>query len=357
MSDLIADNCVGVPVARLACPASGKEVMSYENRPCNDLKALMIALCVMGLFLLTGIGAMADNIFTAGYANNPINPNLDGAIYEFNSSGQPTIFASGLEISPYAMALDSSGNLYAQGYNSILEFNSSGQSSVFETGVQVGGMAFYNNNGNLYAISGTNILQFNSSGQYSIFASVLLNSLGYGSASHLAIDNLGNLYVSLSEMGIIEKFNSSGMGSSFFSGLSTPRGLAVDSQNNVYVSGGCGPPVLKFRPNGQQLSYSGYGTGLYFPQGLACDRGGNVFAVDNDPNLSPAPIYRFDTNGNAGIFANLGDLNHQPGGIAIQQTPDSATAPRTATGTATLTGSFVTSVSITDGGYGYTNTP
>jgi hypothetical protein len=74
-------------------------------------------------------------------------------------------------------------------------------------------------------------------------------------------------------------------------------------------------------------------------------------------NLSPAPIYRFDTNGNAGIFANLGDLNHQPGGIAIQQTPDSATAPRTATGTATLTGSFVTSVSITDGGYGYTNTP
>jgi hypothetical protein len=36
---------------------------------------------------------------------------------------------------------------------------------------------------------------------------------------------------------------------------------------------------------------------------------------------------------------------------------ESATSPRTATGTATLTGSFVTSVSITDGGYGYTNTP
>jgi hypothetical protein len=334
MSDLIADNCVGVPVARLACPASGKEVMSYENRPCNDLKALMIALCVMGLFLLTGIGAMADNIFTAGYANNPINPNLDGAIYEFNSSGQPTIFASGLEISPYAMALDSSGNLYAQGYNSILEFNSSGQSSVFETGVQVGGMAFDNNNGNLYAISGTNILQFNSSGQYSIFASVLLNFSGQGSANHLAIDNLGNLYVSLIGMGIIEKFNSSGIGSIFASGLISPRGLAVDSQNNVYVTGGGGgtPPILKFTPNGQQLSYSGYGTGLYNPQGLACDSGGNVFAVDNDPNLSPEPIYRFDTNGNAGIFANLGDFNYLPGGIAIQQTPEPTTSTMIALG-------------------------
>ena len=36
---------------------------------------------------------------------------------------------------------------------------------------------------------------------------------------------------------------------------------------------------------------------------------------------------------------------------------ESTTSPRTATGTATLTGSFVTSVSITDSGYGYTNTP
>src|ERR1019366_3128813 len=36
---------------------------------------------------------------------------------------------------------------------------------------------------------------------------------------------------------------------------------------------------------------------------------------------------------------------------------ESATSPRTATGTATLTGSFVTGVSITDGGSGYTNTP
>ena len=38
----------------------------------------MIALCVVGLLLLTGIGAMADHIFIAGYVNNPINPALNG---------------------------------------------------------------------------------------------------------------------------------------------------------------------------------------------------------------------------------------------------------------------------------------
>jgi sugar lactone lactonase YvrE len=112
-------------------------------------------------------------------------------------------------------------------------------------------------------------------------------------------------------------------------GLSTPYGIAIDAQGNVWVADNGNDALSEFGPDGVAISPgTGYlGGGLATPFGIALDGAGNVWATNNGGNslsefnahgtaLSPAGGYvggglngpegiAFDTAGNAWI-ANTG---------------------------------------------------
>jgi len=80
------------------------------------------------LVLLASAIAHADYIYVSCYGN--------GTIEKFDSIGNGTIFASGLN-GPSGLAFDSSGNLYVANWNSgtIGKFDLSGHESIFAWGL------------------------------------------------------------------------------------------------------------------------------------------------------------------------------------------------------------------------------
>jgi DNA-binding beta-propeller fold protein YncE len=174
-----------------------------------------------------------------------------GNIYEFTSDGTRSTFASGLN-HPFGLAFDSSGNLYeAESVSgNINEFKNNGgvlSSSpiTFVPGTQLGGEGLFalafDSSGNLFASNswtGTIYKIAPGGGTPSIFA-----SLGqYSNPGGLAFDSSGDLFASVighvDDGYIVEFVNSGGTLSSspitFASGLSIPFGLAFDSAGNLY---------------------------------------------------------------------------------------------------------------------------
>jgi DNA-binding beta-propeller fold protein YncE len=146
-----------------------------------------------------------------------------GEVDELNTNGQWFTVASGLGL-PADMAFDGRGNLYVSDNtkNTVDMINSSGTLSVFASGLDWPlGLAF-DPSGNLYvANSGTDtISRITPDGSNSVFAYT------YAYAGGLGFDSNGKLYATDS-MGHLEVINSSGYGSIFASGLSSPAYMVV----------------------------------------------------------------------------------------------------------------------------------
>jgi DNA-binding beta-propeller fold protein YncE len=230
-----------------------------------------------------------------------------GTIEKFDSSGNGSVLASGL-YNPMGLAFDSSGNLYAANFGSssgtIDRFSPSGtylgtfystasdmpsglaidssdnlyvtEHSVIEkispSGTDLGtfasapgsywpvGLAF-DSSGNLYMTRPSYIVRFSPSGdELGTFASFPDSYWPVG----LAFDSSGNLYAACYNSGTIEKFDSSGNGSVFASGLHGPVGLAFDSNGNLYAACYNSGTIEKFDSSGNRsLFASGLGSPGY----------------------------------------------------------------------------------------------
>ena len=106
--------------------------------------------------------------------------------------------------------------------------------------------------------------KFDSSGNGTIFASGLGACVGVD----LAFDKSGNLYASelYNGNGAIEKFDSSGNGAIFASGLSVPVGLAFDSSGNLYAAEIFDGTIGKFDSSGNRSTFA---SGLEYPWRIA----------------------------------------------------------------------------------------
>ena len=197
------------------------------------------------------ISSYADTVFLSTY-------NVD-SILNFNSTGIQSTFATaanGLNY-PAGLAFDGSGNLYVantggglQGSPSIEKFSSSGTGSVFTTsGLSYPADLAFDENGNLYVANAGNntVEEFNSSGTGSVFATA---TSGLDSPFGLAFDSSGNLYVA-NYSNTILKFTPSGTGTVFAtSGLDNPQALAFDSSGNLYVANYGNNTIEKFNASG-----------------------------------------------------------------------------------------------------------
>jgi PEP-CTERM motif len=184
---------------------------------------------------------------------------------------------------------------------------------------------------------GTQLVRVDSSGNWSPF--------GSGSGP-MAVDAEGNLYVANASAGSIMRFNPSGNGSIFVSGLTGLGFVSFDNHDNLYAT--VNGNIMKFDPNGNGLVLAPFAAGSY--QSMAVDWNGNVYlgeesgtiwkydsggtgsvfatqqeaprgmAVDGAGNLYVASAFhnqvvKFDANGNGSVFANSGFIDTW--GIAI----------------------------------------
>jgi sugar lactone lactonase YvrE len=252
------------------------------------------------------ISSYADTVFLSTY-------NVD-SILNFNSTGIQSTFATaanGLNY-PAGLAFDGSGNLYVantggglQGSPSIEKFSSSGTGSVFTTsGLSYPADLAFDENGNLYVANAGNntVEEFNSSGTGSVFATA---TSGLDSPFGLAFDSSGNLYVA-NYSNTILKFTPSGTGTVFAtSGLDNPQALAFDSSGNLYVANYGNNTIEKFNASGIGSTFASYSTNglaqyLQGPIGLAFDSSGDLFVADH---LSES-ILEIDPAGNMSLFAS-----------------------------------------------------
>lgn len=113
----------------------------------------------------------------------------------------------------------------------------------------------------------------------------------FNNPTGIAVDTLGNVYVSDSSNDRIEKFNSSGGFITSWGSLGSANGqfnvpghLALDSTGNVYVADTFNNRVQEFANNGTFLTSfgtTGSGSGqLVYPNGLAVDSLGSVYVAD-----------------------------------------------------------------------------
>lgn len=259
-------------------------------KPCRKTLNLGIIL-----FLAGGAFACADNVYVSDSAG--------GTILQFNSTGNESIFASGLD-NPAGIAFDGNGNLYVanSGSGTILRFDPNGNESVFASGLDnPTGLAF-GGSGILYvANSGAGtILQFNSSGIGSVFASGLI------SPAYLAFGNSGNLYASTPRT--IEEFDSAGNQSTVFTALNYVAGIVSDQAGNLYASLQNSGSIVRLN-DGVVTGGIAFNDPLHTsPTGLGLDGSGNLFVafggVSGEYNPMGGSIEEYDSTGNGTVFVS-----------------------------------------------------
>ena len=168
---------------------------------------------------------------------------------------------------------------------------------------------------NLYVVngSGSNILQISPAGFVSVFAGCLSctgNTDGFGtwarfnSPTGIAIDSNNNLYVADTGNHIIRKItpagnvttiagsgvagNTDGTGTS--AKFSAPRGIAIDNNDNLYVTDYNNHRIRKITPTGIVTTFAGSSNGqidgqgtaakFSYPSGITIDGNGNLYVTD-----------------------------------------------------------------------------
>jgi uncharacterized protein (TIGR03437 family) len=204
----------------------------------------------------------------------------DGTIGFAGDGGYAT--SAGL-IAPFALAVDSSGNVY---------FAENGDSRIRRIDAK---------SLDISTVAGNGTPGFLGDGSTATNAEL-------NSPTGLALDSSGNLYIADSLNCRIRKVASAnistfaGNGTLSYSGdgsaaskaqLNTPQGVAADSFGNLYIADTLNNVVRKVSPNGIISNYAGnggagssgdgtaaIGAQLNGPQGLAVDAGGNLFIAD-----------------------------------------------------------------------------
>jgi len=259
----------------------------------------------------TPIGVAVDssgNSYVADGANNRIEViDPDGALVRtWGSFGA----GDGQFKAPEGVALDSSGNVYVADLlnNRISEFSPQGVFlRTWGWGVQDGSAAFQVcTSGCQAGSSGTGDGQFH---------------LPRG----IAISSSGNVYVSDAGNDRIQEFDSStsrnflakwGSTGSATGQFSNPFALATDSADNVYVADTGNNRVQEFDSSGvfvAQFGGTGSSEGLFLgPRGVAIDGSNNVYVADSNNNrvqkFDSTPAHQFVSTWGYGVsdgFANF----------------------------------------------------
>ncbi len=211
-------------------------------------------------------------------------------VQKFTSNGQFIATWSALgepeeSANPGGVAVDQGGNIYvANTSGNVLKLNSSGQfisrwnaRSAQEARFDSPRGITMDEDGNLYVVESINsrVQKFRPDGGFITSWSTGLSPLD------IAIDGNGNFYIAASMFGKIEKYDSNGSYLTNWAS-SSPRAIAIDSQNRIYVVRN--NIVSKYTSSGALLAQwgqEGSGDGEFWGiSGIAIDHEGNTLVAD-----------------------------------------------------------------------------
>jgi len=282
--------------------------------------------------------------------NNPQSLAIDssGNVYVANlgtnavikiaaSDGTLSNYATGFN-APTSIAIDGSGNLYVadinNGYAVVKRVSSSGTiTTILDDSIQTIKNLATDSSGNLYfwshIISGLGLTEgFKKRSSDGTVSSV---SAGYNSASSLAVDANGNLYIANYDSNSIIQIKSSGSTSVVRASMSGYSGVVVDSSGNVYVANEGSNSIYKFEPPFQStttlatfycpsndwgcqnmMNYM-YGSYLsqFFPSDIDFDSSGFLFIADTVNDC----ISKVDSS--TGTVSTYKSGFNKPRGVAI----------------------------------------
>jgi sugar lactone lactonase YvrE len=200
-------------------------------------------------------------------------------------------------INPTGLALDDTGNLFVSCRHdgTIHRVTPDGRSEQWVEGMGIATGLAFDKKGNLYVgdRSGT-IFKISPGREIFVFATLEPSVAAY----HLAFHPSGELYVTgptISSFDRVYRITQGGEVLTFFRGIGRPQGLAFDRGSNLYVTGSLGGRrgVIRITPEGQaELALSGSGlVGLaLLPSGRGIlATSGALFSVDWDIPGLPLP--------------------------------------------------------------------
>lgn len=216
--------------------------------------------------------AQADVVYVSNYANGTISQVPSGG-------GVATTFATGLA-DPMGIAFDSAGTLFVSNQHSgvIDTVSSTGTVTPYTTVPVItfglGGM-IADSAGDLY------VSQQNAGIIDEITPSKVISTYatGVGNPQGLAFDSSGDLFTADSSTGTIYKIAPGGGAGQVFATMpnSETVGIAINKNNDVFVSAGRTETVEEFSPSGTELATF---TDPLEPAGLTFDSNGNLLLAE-----------------------------------------------------------------------------
>jgi sugar lactone lactonase YvrE len=242
-----------------------------------------------------------------------------GAIYQYAPTGVQSTFASELS-RPRGLAFDSLGNLFvattfcdATCRPTLLKFTPDGAQDVFGNlpdSFFAQSVAIDRSDNVFVMLQSRNFVQsmiykFTPGGHGTPFGFLIPGRGSQGFS--MAFDRAGNLFAADVVAQTIYEFAPDGTRSIFGGpdafGDFGPIGLAFDASDNLYVSASVFPndneAILKFPPSGVKTTFA---TGLSSVRGLAVDSTGNLFVAES-PFFATGDILRFAPDGTKAVFA------------------------------------------------------
>src|ERR1039457_1389444 len=197
-----------------------------------------------------------------------------------------TLISQGLNL-PYAVAVDSGGNLYIAdtGHNAVQEWIAATQhmTTLVGAGLNAPHGVAVDGQGNVYIADAYN----NAVEEWSPATRqlVTLVSSGLNFPLGVAVDGQGNVYIADFGNNAIKQWNPATQQVTTLvgSGLNNPTGVAVDALGNVYIADFRNNAIKQWSPTTQQVT-SLVSQGLSFPNAVALDSQGNAYLVDGNNN-------------------------------------------------------------------------
>jgi hypothetical protein len=222
--------------------------------------------------------------------------------------------------SPWGVAVDSANNVYVgdPGNDRVQIFSSDGDYlrmiDTIDTAWGASSGVAVDSANNVYIVEGQVIAKYNAAGikQWSFFSTDLVGGTG------IAVDSAGTIYVTSWSDSNIQKFSSiDGAFINTFApsvSLNTPHGIAVDTDDNVYVADSGNNRVVKINLEGDEVLTIPTDA----PEGVAVDSLGTIFVTSMTLNN----VKQFYPDGNLrtqwGSYGTGGNGQFQgPSGIAV----------------------------------------
>ena len=285
----------------------------------------------------TGNG-LADFTFTANTgATRTGTLTIAGQIVTITQAGSSYVQANPVAVlasatDPYAVAVDSSGNVYFSNASTVSEWHTAtGQVTTLVSGLNNSFGVAVDANGNVYFSNiGTNAIEE----WHAATAAVTTLVSGLNNPYGVAVDSSGNVYFANNGTNAIEEWHAATTSvTTVVSGLADPWGVAVDGAGNIYIanvhnSNSGSDTIQKWNTATSQLSTLAAGLGQ--PYGVAVDGSGNVYFSNSDSDQIEelSPTHPQSILISSGLIDPVGLAVDGAGNLYIDDTDDNAIKER-----------------------------